>query len=154
MLRRFVSNRATVTHRSKTLWKDGGLAFATAFNSAAAANHNTSPQQQQQQRRGKHTTVALQLDYYMSPQFAGIACALTEGLYESAGIDTVTVLSTCPVGLEPERVRQFRDTGDDADVVVGSIEQNVLLPTLLKNPHFKVKAVAAMFEVSPLCLVS
>ena len=106
------------------------------------------------QRRGKHTTVALQLDYYMSPQFAGIACALAEGLYESAGINDVKVLSTCPVGLEPERVRQFRDVSDDTDVVVGSIEQNVLLPTLLKNPEFKVKAVAAMFEQSPLCLVS
>ena len=58
----------------------------------------------------------------MSPQFAGIACALTEGLYENSGINTVKVLATCPVGLEPERVRQFRDISDDTDVMVGSIE--------------------------------
>jgi hypothetical protein len=143
---RFVANRTA--HRLKMPW-----AFAPASSNIVAAA-NKPPSQQQQQRRGKHTTVALQLDYYMSPQFAGIACALTEGLYESVGIDTVNVLPTCPVGLEPERVRQFRDLSDGTDVVVGSIEQNVLLPTLLKTPDLKVKAVAAMFQESPLCLAS
>lgn len=125
-----------------------------AFNGIFAPAFGTSAQTKPMQKREKHTAVALQLDYYMSPQFAGIACALTEGLYETAGIDTVKLLSTCPVGLEPERVRQFRDISDETDVVVGSIEQNVLLPSLLKNPELKVKAVAAMFQQSPLCLVS
>jgi len=128
------------------------LSCVPALNTAAA---NKLPQQQ---RRGKHTTVALQLDYYMSPQFSGIACALAEGLYKTAGIDTVTVLPTCPVGFEPEKVRECKDGtfGDtsDIDVVVGSIEQNVLLPTLLKNSDLKLKAIAAMFQSSPLCLVS
>lgn len=134
---------------SRTGWKSSvGAALATSFGTVAPTNGKST------QRRGKHTTVALQLDYYMSPQFAGIACALTEGLYESAGINNVKFLATCPVGLEPERVRQFRDISDDTDVVVGSIEQNVLLPTILKNPELKVKAVAAMFQQSPLCLVS
>lgn len=125
----------------------GGI-FAPTFGTSAQTNMTPL------QKRENHTTVALQLDYYMSPQFAGIACALTEGLYESIGIDNVKLLATCPVGLEPERVRQFRDISDETDVVVGSIEQNVLLPTLLKNPEFKVNAVAAMFQKSPLCLVS
>lgn len=126
---------------------NGGV-FAPTFGTSAQTNTTTL------QKRENHSTVALQLDYYMSPQFAGIACALTEGLYKTAGIDNVKLLATCPVGLEPERVRQFRDISDETDVVVGSIEQNVLLPTLLKNPQFKVKAVAAMFQQSPLCLVS
>lgn len=155
---RFVANKAAA-HLPTAPQMSGCLAFAPATRAtvgAATAIHSKPPLlQQQQQKRGKHTTtVALQLDYYMSPQFAGIACALTEGLYESSGIDTVKVHSTCPVGLEPERVRQFRDIGADTDVVVGIIEQNVLIQTLLKNPGLKVKAVAAMFETSPLCLVS
>jgi ABC-type nitrate/sulfonate/bicarbonate transport system substrate-binding protein len=150
MLRSVVNHAA---HRSSPLCKStGGTAFAAATNSNS--NFFVLGQQQPQQRRGKHTTVALQLDYYMSPQFAGIACAMVEGLYEAAGIHALKILSTCPVGLEPERVRQFRDIGSSADVVVGSIEQNVLLPTLLKQPSLKVNAVAAMFAESPLCLVS
>ena len=136
---RYAANR--VARCSKSIWQ-------------GRAAHSKPLPLSAQQRRGKHTTVSLQLDYYMSPQFAGIACALTEGLYETAGIQTVKFLSTCPVGLEPERVRQFRDISEDADAVVGSVEQNVLIPALMENPHFKVKAVAAMFRESPLCLVS
>lgn len=135
-----------ISSRPNSVSKNGGL--APAFGTFA--QNIRAPLQ----KRENHTTVALQLDYYMSPQFAGIACALTEGHYEAAGIDTVKFLATCPVGLEPERVRQFRDISDETDVVVGSIEQNVLLPTLLKNPELKVKAVAAMFQQSPLCLLS
>jgi len=105
------------------------------------------------QTRGK-STVAVQLDYYMSSQFAGVACALTEGLYQKAGIETVKFLSTCPVGLEAERVRQFRDVTEDADVVVGTVEQNIFVPLLRENPEWNLKAVAAMFHQSPLCLAS
>jgi len=105
-------------------------------------------------RRFKHTTVSLQLDYYMSTQFAGIACAMVDGLYEKAGID-LQFLPICPVGLEMERVRQHRDDNANAsDVLVGSVEQNIFTPLLFKSPQLKVKAVAAMFRTSPLCLTS
>ena len=101
------------------------------------------------------STVSLQLDYYMSPQFAGIACAMTDGLYDKAGID-LKFLPICPVGLEMERVRQHRSDGNEAggDVVVGSVEQNIFTPLLYRNPHLKVKAIASMFRTSPLCLAS
>jgi len=105
-------------------------------------------------RRFKHTTVSLQLDYYMSPQFAGIACAMVNGLYDKAGID-LQFLPICPVGLEMERVRQYRDSNASIDdIVVGSVEQNIFTPLLFKSPQLKVKAVAAMFRTSPLCLAS
>ena len=105
-------------------------------------------------RRSKHTTVSLQLDYYMSPQFAGIACAMVDGLYDKAGID-LQFLPICPVGLEMERVRQHRNANASSDqVVVGSVEQNIFTPLLFKNPELEVKAVAAMFRTSPLCLAS
>ena len=149
MILRFVANR----HGSGRSMM-AAAATATATSGLGSSSSSTAQHQhQQQQRRSKHTTVAVQLDYYMSPQFAGIACALTEGLYEKAGIDTVKFLSICPVGLEMERVRQFRDISD-VDVVVGSVEQNVFLPLLLRNPDLKLKAVAAMFNTSPLCLTS
>jgi len=89
----------------------------------------------------------------MSPQFAGIACAMVDGLYDKAGID-LRFLPICPVGLEMERVRQHRN-GNSADtVVVGSVEQNIFTPLLHQNPRLDVKAVAAMFRTSPLCLAS
>ena len=149
---RLVANRTTRPSRSVCKRSSVGAAFGQSIG--RSTNSSSNYISSSTQRRDKHTTVGLQLDYYMSPQFAGIACALTEGLYETAGIDNVKFLSTCPVGLEPERVRQFRDISNDTDVVLGSIEQNVLLPTLLKNPDFKVKAVAAIFQQSPLCLLS
>lgn len=150
---RYFANRAVC--RSKRLCHGSTFAFNSVSSNTRPVTHSRSlPLLEQQQQRGKHTAVALQLDYYMSPQFAGIACALTEGFYETAGIHDLKLLSTCPVGLEPERVRQYRDISDDADVVVGSVEQNVLIPVLMNNPHLKVMAVAAMFRESPLCLVS
>jgi S-adenosylmethionine:tRNA ribosyltransferase-isomerase len=105
-------------------------------------------------RRFKHTTVSLQLDYYMSTQFAGIACAMVDGLYDKAGIE-LRFLPICPVGLEMERVRQHRnDNASTDDLVVGSVEQNIFTPLLFKSPQLKVKSVAAMFRTSPLCLAS
>ncbi|VEU37593.1 unnamed protein product [Pseudo-nitzschia multistriata] len=103
-------------------------------------------------RRSK-STVSLQLDYYMSPQFAGIACAMVDGLYNDAGID-LRFLPICPVGLELERVRQHRDAHPTDDAVVGSVEQNIFAPLLHERPELGVKAVAAMFRTSPLCLAS
>ena len=70
----------------------GKLSTATSTNTNVIA------------RRGLQT-VSLQLDYYMSAQFAGIASALTNNMYEKAGID-LQFLPICPVGLEMERVRQ------------------------------------------------
>ena len=106
-------------------------------------------------RRNK-SSIAIQLDYYMSPQFAGIACAMTEGLYEKAGIDNLNFLPICPVGLEMERVRNHRSCLENYndDVVVGSVEQNIFTPVLFKNPNLKLKAIASMFRTSPLCLAS
>uniref|UniRef100_A0A7S4AF51 Thiamine pyrimidine synthase n=1 Tax=Pseudo-nitzschia australis TaxID=44445 RepID=A0A7S4AF51_9STRA len=151
MILRFISNQAVRSKKFPAYLVGGRSLAATATSGLDVANFNfASPQQ----RRSKSTTVAVQLDYYMSPQFAGIACALTEGLYQKAGIDEVKFLSICPVGLEAERVRQFRDISSDIDVVVGSVEQNVFLPLLLRNPELKLKAVAAMFDTSPLCLAS
>ncbi len=90
----------------------------------------------------------------MSPQFAGIACAIVDGLYDKAGID-LQFLPICPVGLEMERVRQHRNGSANTDeVVVGSVEQNIFTPLLYKNPQLDVKAVAAMFRTSPLCLAA
>eukprot|EP00535_Pseudo-nitzschia_heimii_P009091 CAMPEP_0197191944 /NCGR_PEP_ID=MMETSP1423-20130617/24273_1 /TAXON_ID=476441 /ORGANISM="Pseudo-nitzschia heimii, Strain UNC1101" /LENGTH=1203 /DNA_ID=CAMNT_0042644737 /DNA_START=434 /DNA_END=4045 /DNA_ORIENTATION=+ len=104
--------------------------------------------------RSKHAVVSLQLDYYMSPQFSGIACAMVDGLYEKAGID-LRFLPVCPVGLEMERVRQHRNIQRSTDeVVIGSVEQNIFIPRLYDSPKLKVKAVAAMFRSSPLCLAT
>ncbi len=90
----------------------------------------------------------------MSPQFAGIACAMVDGLYDKAGID-LQFLPICPVGLEMERVRKHRNASACTDeVVVGSVEQNIFTPLLFKNPELEVRAVAAMFRTSPLCLAS
>jgi hypothetical protein len=87
----------------------------------------------------------------MSPQFAGVACAMTNQLYEKAGID-LKFLPICPVGLELQRVRD--NANNSSSVTVGSVEQNIFIPTLYQNPDLKVKAVAAMFRKSPLCLAS
>lgn len=90
----------------------------------------------------------------MSPQFAGIACAMADGLYDKVGID-LQFLPICPVGLEMERVRQHRNAkASTDDLVVGCVEQNIFTPLLFKSPQLNVKAVAAMFRTSPLCLSS
>lgn len=102
-------------------------------------------------RRSKHS-VAVQLDYYMSPQFGGVASALVNGLYTKNGLD-VSFLPICPVGLELEGVRRHQDSNPD-HVTVGSVEQNIFIPTLYQNRDLKVKAVAAMFRRSPLCVAS
>jgi len=115
----------------------GKLSTATSTNTNVIA------------RRGLQT-VSLQLDYYMSAQFAGIASALTNNMYEKAGID-LQFLPICPVGLEMERVRQ---ASADEKVTIGSVEQNIFIPTLYNDPSLKLKAVAAMFRRTPLCLAS
>jgi S-adenosylmethionine:tRNA ribosyltransferase-isomerase len=142
---RFLSNQvSSSTHGRSSL----GLGrHATLKTTQTPHNHV---------RRSK-SSIAIQLDYYMSPQFAGIACAMTEGLYEKAGIDNLNFLPICPVGLEMERVRNHRslcsDNNND-DVVVGSVEQNIFTPLLYENPNLKLKAIASMFRTSPLCLAS
>ena len=125
-----------------------------------AAAFKTTTQAQQRRRNKSTSSVAIQLDYYMSPQFAGIACAMTEGLYEKAGIHNLNFLPICPVGLEMERVRNHRNTNntdssqDNDDVVVGSVEQNIFTPLLYKDSSLKLTAIASMFRTSPLCLAS
>jgi len=102
--------------------------------------------------KSSNARVALQLDYYMSSQFAGVANALVHDLYVQAGLD-VTILPTCPPGWEQARVRQHQ-TDHPMDVAVGVTEQNVFVPTLLANPDLKTTAVAAMFRRSPLAVAS
>jgi len=91
----------------------------------------------------------------MSPQFAGIACAMSNNLYDKIGIE-LKFLPICPVGLELHRVRENADekNSDASSLTVGSVEQNIFIPTLSRNPELRVKAVAAMFRRSPLCLAS
>ena len=105
-----------------------------------------------QQKRFRHDVVGLQLDYYMSSQFAGVANAIVHNLYSEAGIDLV-ILPTCPVGTEQARVRQHQDEHPKA-VSIGSVEQNVFFPTIRAHPELKTTAVAAMLDKSPLAVAS
>eukprot|EP00545_Synedropsis_sp_CCMP1620_P014035 CAMPEP_0119011064 /NCGR_PEP_ID=MMETSP1176-20130426/5427_1 /TAXON_ID=265551 /ORGANISM="Synedropsis recta cf, Strain CCMP1620" /LENGTH=320 /DNA_ID=CAMNT_0006963827 /DNA_START=50 /DNA_END=1012 /DNA_ORIENTATION=- len=100
--------------------------------------------------RRYQSNVAVQLDYYMSPQFGGLAAAVVNGLYDDLD---VTFLPTCPVGLEQARVREYQSQ-NATSTCVGSVEQNIFIPTLHADPSLKVKAVAAMFNQSPLCIAS
>ena len=96
--------------------------------------------------------LALQLDYYMSPQFAGVASAIVNDAYGSKGID-ISFLPTCPVGHEQANVRKYKDANPSV-VTMGTVEQNIFSPTLAANPELKTTAVAAMFAKSPLCIAS
>eukprot|EP00979_Chaetoceros_neogracilis_P014465 scaffold4646_cov267-Chaetoceros_neogracile.AAC.1 len=91
-------------------------------------------------KRFKHA-LALQLDYYMSPQFAGVASALVNDNYGTKGID-ISFLPTCPVGHEQANVRKYQDANPDG-VTMGTIEQNIFVPTLAANPGLKTTAVAS-----------
>jgi len=93
--------------------------------------------------------VAFQLDYFMSSQFAGVAMAMRGGLYTKAGID-LRLLPTCPPGEEARVVHEGYRGGGGRSLWVGCMEQNTLLPAIAAGSH--VKAVAAMFGRSPLCL--
>mmetsp|Transcript_4864 Transcript_4864/g.7197 ORF Transcript_4864/g.7197 Transcript_4864/m.7197 type:complete len:636 (-) Transcript_4864:220-2127(-) len=119
------------------------------LSKSLSSNATRSMMQLASKNRQKHT-VSFQLDYYMSPQFAGVASAITNNLYEKNGID-LKFLPICPVGHELQRVR---DNANANGVTVGSVEQNIFIPTLHRNPDLRVKAVAAMFRRSPLCLAS
>lgn len=105
------------------------LSSNQAFKNVSARNRGY---RHRDHHRYKHT-VAVQLDYYMSSQFAGIAYAMTEGLYLKAGITNLNFLPICPVGLELERVRDHRNSNTD-DAVIGSVEQNIFTPILYQEP--------------------
>lgn len=123
------------------------LLTRNGFHAAAHQRHQRMPVR-------TAATVALQLDYYMSAQFAGVAQALKHNLYEERDLK-VDFLPICPVGLEMERVRNHSNQHAAADLVtVGSVEQNVFIPLLYKNPDLKLRAIAAMFRRSPLALAS
>ena len=107
----------------------------------------------QNSSRGFATHVGLQLDYYMSAQFAGVACALADDLYADNGL-AVDFLPICPVGEETKRVRNYFDTHNKSRAVVGSVEQNIFVPQLYRNPSLDLQAVASIFRRSPLCLAS
>lgn len=100
-------------------------------------------------------TIQLQLDYFMSAQFAGVAVALKSGLYAQAKLD-VSILPECPPGQEPQFVLAAQAASPNA-LCVGTIEQNVLAPFAAEHGGVnasKVTAVGAMFGRSPLCLAA
>lgn len=103
--------------------------------------------------RGMSTQVGLQLDYYMSAQFAGVASALVEDLYSNKGL-SLQVLPICPVGEETTRVRHYYNHHNKKRVAIGSVEQNIFIPQLYRDSSLNLKAIAAMFYQSPLCLAS
>mmetsp|Transcript_48986 Transcript_48986/g.55505 ORF Transcript_48986/g.55505 Transcript_48986/m.55505 type:complete len:725 (+) Transcript_48986:282-2456(+) len=158
MIRFFSSNRSIRNASANEL----RIAAAASCNGITLNKATTTTTACRHQSTTTNGSVAIQLDYYMSPQFAGIACAMTEGLYEQAGIMDLKFLPICPVGTEMAQVRQFRrfltSRGDDDSasnrVVVGSVEQNIFTPLLYQHPDLKVKAIASMFRTSPLCLAS
>lgn len=94
--------------------------------------------------------VRFQPDYFMSPQFAGVAVALRSGGYARRGLD-VEVL---PVGAAGESAAEISIVGSDAGdaLIVGSTEQNILIPA--QRAGAPVQAVAAMFGASPLALAA
>ncbi|CAM9748888.1 unnamed protein product, partial [Heterosigma akashiwo] len=76
--------------------------------------------------------VALQLDYYYSAQYAGVAVAERQGLYTERGLELI-VLPDCHVGTEAKSVREYQDAHPEA-LAVGTAEQNVLVPALAQDP--------------------
>lgn len=128
-------------HLTEGLLKKPRLSYAKSTNKVSLSTN----------QRFKHD-VAFQLDYYMSPQFAGVASALVNNTYTDKGLK-IDFLSTCPVGLEQQRVRDHQDA-NQSGVTMGSVEQNIFVPTLSSSPHLKTTAVAAMFRQSPLCVAS
>lgn len=93
--------------------------------------------------------VVLQLDYYMSSQFAGVAVGIRKGLYKNAGIN-LEWLHPCKPGDEAKVVVDNFQRDGGKNLWVGTMEQNTLLPAVAQG--CQVKAVSAMFGKSPLCL--
>mmetsp|Transcript_4068 Transcript_4068/g.9411 ORF Transcript_4068/g.9411 Transcript_4068/m.9411 type:complete len:1141 (-) Transcript_4068:76-3498(-) len=122
---------------------------STCYHRAKVSSNANAPHSNG--KRFQHD-LALQLDYYMSPQFCGVASAIVNGSYSSKGID-LTVLPTCPVGEEQASVRTYLDANPSV-VGMGTVEQNIFIPTLQAKPDLKCTAVAAMFGESPLCIAS
>jgi len=150
MLHRILRQQATNTARSK---RHGILHSASALGRAAVRQQNVSLSTAVGGGGGS-PDVAVQLDYYMSLQFAGVACALVDDIYRSKGIQTLHFLPTCPVGHEAARVRAFQNDNPGTSATLGSVEQNIFVPTLRADPSLNVTAVAAMFRRSPLCVAS
>lgn len=136
-------------------------------SSAAAAKHALLRPRRSLVRRGLSASaavgagggggspdVAVQLDYYMSLQFAGVACALVNDVYRSKGLRDLRFLPTCPVGQEAARVRAHQDAHPATLATFGTVEQNVFAPALRADPALGVTAVAAMCRRSPLCVAS
>jgi 5,10-methylene-tetrahydrofolate dehydrogenase/methenyl tetrahydrofolate cyclohydrolase/pterin-4a-carbinolamine dehydratase len=96
--------------------------------------------------------VSLQLDYYMSSQFAGIAVAQEKGLYASHGID-LHIQPTCEPGLEPYAVIEQHKAAEPGTVCIGTVEQNVLFPCV-SSDGVEVSAISAIFGRSPLALAA
>jgi hypothetical protein len=129
--------------------------FSNNNNNNNNTQHNNNHAFSTTSFTNKNASVAVQLDYYMSIQFAGIANALVTNKYGDAGIDSLNFLPTCPVGLEQARVRAHQDSSAAATTTtIGSVEQNIFIPTLHRNPELRTTAVAAMFRQSPLCVAS
>ena len=93
-------------------------------------------------------SLRLQPDYYFgTPQFAGVAIALSNQLYRYAGID-LTVLTLGDAGAHASETRVVEACNDGGMLTVATTEQNILVPAIRSG--LRLKAVAAMFGSSPL----
>eukprot|EP00469_Lotharella_globosa_P005126 CAMPEP_0167808216 /NCGR_PEP_ID=MMETSP0111_2-20121227/23050_1 /TAXON_ID=91324 /ORGANISM="Lotharella globosa, Strain CCCM811" /LENGTH=1057 /DNA_ID=CAMNT_0007706335 /DNA_START=50 /DNA_END=3221 /DNA_ORIENTATION=+ len=87
--------------------------------------------------------VALQLDYYLSSQFAGVAVAKERGLYAREGI-SLDLLPLCPPGDEAMIISKASENDTSGPhVFLGTCEQNVLIPEI-DEKKLKLRGVAAM----------
>ena len=93
--------------------------------------------------------VLFQPDYFMSAQFAGLAVALDGGAYARRALD-VEVLPLAGAGEIASEIGVVSRASEE--LIVGSTEQNILIPAQFAGAP--VRAVAAMFGASPLCLAA
>jgi len=99
--------------------------------------------------------VLFQPDYFMSPQFAGLAVALRTGRYARRGIE-LDILPLGGAGERAEEVSIVARAKADSPLLVGSTEQYILTQALRDGTPGEsgVRAVAAMFGRSPLALAA
>lgn len=133
------------------MWRLNSATLRERITSNQAVRRSFANSFSSSSKRSQHV-ISLQLDYYLSPQFAGVASALVNNTYSSKGID-ISFLPICPVGTEQAHVRKHQNA-NPSGVTLGTVEQNIFIPNLVADPSLKTTAVAAMFGQSPLCIAS
>mmetsp|Transcript_40686 Transcript_40686/g.128274 ORF Transcript_40686/g.128274 Transcript_40686/m.128274 type:complete len:805 (-) Transcript_40686:91-2505(-) len=106
------------------------------------------------------TSINLFLDYFPSAQFAGIHVAKKLGLFEQRGLLCNVLKPSGAGGEEPELVCRMqamynskgREAGKEAEIAVGTVEQNVLIPAIARG--VKAMAFGTVFHSSPLAIAS